>query len=90
MNTTRITLFAAGAALVALLITEGAHAEEMTNQPPRFTDSYDEDRRIKLGGLAEVNFEAIDPENDPIVFHVTGLPWYTTPSARTSGMNSTN
>jgi hypothetical protein len=71
VNTTRIALFA----VTALLLPKAARAEEMTtNQAPRFGYSSDEDRRVKFGDVVEMTVDAQDPENDPITFHVTGLP----------------
>ncbi len=71
MNTTRIALFAAA----VLLPATRARAEEMTtNQPPHFSYASDEDHRVKLGDVVEMTIDAQDPENDPVAFHITGLP----------------
>lgn len=71
MNTTRVTVFAA----LAVLAPATARAEELTkNHPPRFGQDYDDARRIKVGSTSEVVLQALDPENDPVTFHVAGLP----------------
>jgi hypothetical protein len=49
-------------------------ARNVINEPPHFVYELEDDRQIRSGELFEHTIEALDPDNDPITFTVSGLP----------------